>query len=602
MERPGIARSSPSRRRHSPSNGVPSSQQGTSKPSMPQHQQTVPRPRYSTSRGSCALAVPKATRDNPPKYASDHVHDVAHSAKNAKVRKLPCKRVLGKRVLRSNSANRDEVDAANTKKAKLQRSPCSTSRKPVLKSNTQSPGGAHSPADEEKAELQKLPDGVLQKPVTGSNSERFDNGSTCHKEYLQNPPGKAPKKPVRKSAVEGSNIDHAAYNKKAKLRKTANRVPQKLMPNSDTEDSSDVDDPAHIRKTKGHKSPNKILRKHILESDTDDSDNDPTWGKKEKLQRLPDMVQQKAKLVSNGKACRNMQPRRPLKKSHRGPGRPKRKVPKDPHSTVAKCEGCEEEQTQAVKAHEAFKLVASASDIAQRVVGQAEGNIYSVKPPFRKPDSRMTTGYKCCVTGCPYAQKESPIGLWLFPLPDEEAEASLRSQWLQNMSIDNNVNRPLSPRVCFKHFDAQKHFVTVSHRMCGLKLDAVPFNFPQPLRTSEKGKLTDAFHGSTEIAEQTSNPGLGQACSSTTGAREKPHSMTAASEVQKTQSTISTTMVKELLSMALADAAEAQSMIAGVKPVPQLTHTAVMVQGNKVYDFCRCRCRVSCRSSFCIST
>ncbi|XP_037523697.1 uncharacterized protein LOC119400865 [Rhipicephalus sanguineus] len=78
--------------------------------------------------------------------------------------------------------------------------------------------------------------------------------------------------------------------------------------------------------------------------------------------------------------------------------------------------------------------------------------------------------YKCCVWGCRAAGPEPFTGIWLFSLPADEA---LRSTWCENLPVDPEINRPLSPRVCFQHFD-EEDFVVVRGRPRGIAEDAVP--------------------------------------------------------------------------------------------------------------------------------
>ncbi|XP_077493210.1 uncharacterized protein LOC144104210 isoform X2 [Amblyomma americanum] len=96
---------------------------------------------------------------------------------------------------------------------------------------------------------------------------------------------------------------------------------------------------------------------------------------------------------------------------------------------------------------------------------------------FREPVAKEEgSSYKCCVVGCPVAAGtgQEEVGVWLFALPSKEEEPSLHSAWLKGVRINLKANRPQSPRVCFRHFDSAKDFVTLRHRVRGLEVNAVP--------------------------------------------------------------------------------------------------------------------------------
>ncbi|XP_070378988.1 uncharacterized protein [Dermacentor albipictus] len=96
-----------------------------------------------------------------------------------------------------------------------------------------------------------------------------------------------------------------------------------------------------------------------------------------------------------------------------------------------------------------------------------------VRPPrlMRVPQLKKEgSPYKCCVWGCRAAGDEPFTGIWLFALPADQA---LRSAWFQNVPIDPENNRPLSPRLCFQHFK-KEDFVVFKDRPIGLAEDAVP--------------------------------------------------------------------------------------------------------------------------------
>uniref|UniRef100_A0A224YLJ9 Cell surface glycoprotein n=1 Tax=Rhipicephalus zambeziensis TaxID=60191 RepID=A0A224YLJ9_9ACAR len=399
------------------------------------------------------------------------------------------------------------------------------------------------------------------------------------------------REPVLKlESKESSDLDNPPHSKRARLQRSADRATRKLTLEWDTEDSTDIDDPDCEKKAKLPESSSGIPRERVFESDTDDSDDfdDPTWGENAKWPRSSTGVPQKTALGSTAVSGQNAQSRQPQEEKHRGSGSSEGKVGRDSISVIR--EPCEEEKNaaQAIKGcKETLETVTGSSYSTQQAERPAEEPHYEIRtlaPPFRKPDSKMrNSAYKCSVTGCPHGNDEqSPTGLWLFTLPDETNEASLRSEWLQHVPIDNNVNRPLSPRVCFKHFDARKHFVSAKHRILGLKLDAVPNKLLQPLKTPRKGKRSNTFRRLPQLPQCASGTNLGQVSTSTTGVEQKPRPMTAAREARKLQSTTCATVMQEPQSTTSIDVAEeAQSTAAGAAQESQPPATPVLVQETK---------------------
>ncbi|XP_050032792.2 uncharacterized protein [Dermacentor andersoni] len=96
-----------------------------------------------------------------------------------------------------------------------------------------------------------------------------------------------------------------------------------------------------------------------------------------------------------------------------------------------------------------------------------------VRPPrlMRVPQLKKEgSSYKCCIGGCPVAGDEPFTGIWLFALPANQA---LKSAWFESVPIDPEINRPLSPRLCFQHFK-KEDFIMFKDRPIGLTEDAVP--------------------------------------------------------------------------------------------------------------------------------
>lgn len=119
------------------------------------------------------------------------------------------------------------------------------------------------------------------------------------------------------------------------------------------------------------------------------------------------------------------------------------------------------------------KLPSPKFDSEGRVVDKYVTVIDKSKPArrIRVPQiKREGSSYMCCVRGCSAAGPEPFTGIWLFALPADE---DLRLAWYERVPVDPDVNRPLSPRLCFQHFD-EEDFVVVKDRPRGLAEDAVP--------------------------------------------------------------------------------------------------------------------------------
>uniref|UniRef100_A0A131YZ58 THAP domain containing protein n=1 Tax=Rhipicephalus appendiculatus TaxID=34631 RepID=A0A131YZ58_RHIAP len=94
-------------------------------------------------------------------------------------------------------------------------------------------------------------------------------------------------------------------------------------------------------------------------------------------------------------------------------------------------------------------------------------NDSKVVEPSKKADDKT---YYCCVRECESGDTSDKEGLWLFAMPENE---ELMSLWDERLPIDYERNRPLSPRVCFRHFE-KADFVRRQQRLLGLREDAIP--------------------------------------------------------------------------------------------------------------------------------
>ncbi|XP_049511671.1 uncharacterized protein LOC119464985 isoform X4 [Dermacentor silvarum] len=352
-----------------------------------------------------------------------------------------------------------DVPAQSSKRLKSQESPDRVPRQPVLKSDTEDCDDVDNLTQSKKAKLQKSHDKVPRKPMLMSDTEDSDN------------------------------LDNPTHSKKTQLQKSHDKGPRKLMLKSDTKDSDDVDNLAQSKKAKLQKSCDKVPRKPMLMSDSEESDDvdDPTHSKKVKSEESSDQVSRKPTLGSINRSNCDMQLRHPGKVELKSSSWLAANL-KERQNAFQKCEDSPGETAQTSKGDKAtFKPISSCSSITQQAGRQSEvpaGTWHHTmalakQVPYRKPDCKTTNSqYKCSVTGCPHANFMDCVGLWLFPIPDKKEEASLHSAWLQSVPVDFNVNRPLSPRVCFKHFDVEKDFVSFCKRLVGLQSWAVPSKVP----------------------------------------------------------------------------------------------------------------------------
>lgn len=123
----------------------------------------------------------------------------------------------------------------------------------------------------------------------------------------------------------------------------------------------------------------------------------------------------------------------------------------------------------------------------------------SVMEPARQSEGHK---YYCCVRGCASANVSDKDGLWLFAMPDEEA---LMSSWDERLPINYERNRPLSPRVCFRHFD-KADFVRRQQRLVGLQEKALPKRTEFPDSSSSVPVKRLDYTNNTGFAVKTEDP------------------------------------------------------------------------------------------------
>ncbi|XP_065307571.2 streptococcal hemagglutinin-like isoform X2 [Dermacentor albipictus] len=510
---------------------------------------------------------------------SDNIDDPNHS-KKTKLQKSH-DRGPQKPILKSGAEDFDGVDdLAKSKKPKLQKSPDRVPRKPMLKSDTKDSDDIDDPNHSKKTKLQKSHDRGPRKLILKSDTEDFDGVddlAKSKKPKLQKSRDRGPQKPVLESDTEDpDNVDDLTESKKpeteTRSQESPDNVPCKPMLKIDAKGSDDADDLAQSKKAKLQKLRNTVQQKPMLMSDTEDSDDvdDPTYHKKLTSEEPHDQVlPRKPTLRSNARSNPGMQIRQPwkvdLKRASRLAG-----PLKEPQNTFLKYKDSLGEKAQASKIHEAtFKPISSSSGITQqadkRVAARAGiqhiRRMTSIGPPkFRKPiTKRKDSQYKCSVTGCPHTRDEGLVGFWLFPIPDKQDEPSLHSAWLQSMPVDFSINRPLSPRVCFKHFDQHKDFVLASKRLVGLKPNAVPSKMPRKCHHRQSMTSTDAAQ---ELESANSiDTGCGSRSTTATDGVNELQSTTVVAMNHGSQSTTGTGKESEPMSI-VGTAQESQAMTA----------------------------------------
>ncbi|XP_075530725.1 uncharacterized protein LOC142563908 isoform X2 [Dermacentor variabilis] len=539
---------------------------------------------------------------------SDDVDNPTHR-KKTKLQKLR-DRGPRKPMLKSDTEDSDNIDAPNhSKKTKLQKSHDRRPRKPILKSDTEDFDGVDDLAKSKKPKLQKSPDRVPRKPTLKSDtkdSDDIDDPNHSKKTKLQKSQDRGPRKLILKSDTEDfDGVDDLTKSKKPKLQKSLDRGPQKPVLESDTEDPDNVDDLTKSKKPESQESLDNVPCKPMLKIDSKGSDDaDLAQSKKAKLQKLRNMVQQKPMLMSDTEDSDDVDdptyhkkltsekphdqvlPRKPTLRSNArsNPGMQLRqpwKVDlkrasklagplKEPQNTFLKSKDSLGKTAQTSKSHEAtFKPISSSSGITQQADKQvaAPAGIQHNRrmtiiglPKFRKPiTKRKNSQYKCSVTGCPHTRDEGLVGFWLFPIPDKQDEPSLHSAWLQSMPVDFSINRPLSPRVCFKHFDQEKDFVLASKRLVGLKPNAVPSKMPRKCHHRQSMTSTHAAQ-KLESANSIDAGHVSQSTTATDGGNEV-QSTTVVAMNHGSQSTTGTGKESEPTSIAGA-AQESQTMTA----------------------------------------
>lgn len=127
-----------------------------------------------------------------------------------------------------------------------------------------------------------------------------------------------------------------------------------------------------------------------------------------------------------------------------------------------------------ISAWTAHNLPPSTPPMASLQSGYTEWNeCTGIIQPARAPGEES---YYCCVQGCVSSGISDKEGLWLFAMPEKE---QLMSTWDERLPIDYERNRPLSPRICYRHFD-KADFVRRQQRLVGLKQDALPLKTERP--------------------------------------------------------------------------------------------------------------------------
>ncbi|XP_040072229.1 cell surface glycoprotein 1 isoform X1 [Ixodes scapularis] len=168
-----------------------------------------------------------------------------------------------------------------------------------------------------------------------------------------------------------------------------------------------------------------------------------------------------------------------LRSSPRTPARPEPSPPRQLDVKVTEKKSPKEASTAAVAASQLPAVEASVgrrdkelpvakmapTRSTSEVLDFSSSEVEAVKP------APCETGknYHCCVRDCTTSTGNSR-GIWMFALPQEE---KLAAAWRKAVPINLRRNRPLSPRVCFQHFNTGD-FVRRRLRLVGLAPTAVP--------------------------------------------------------------------------------------------------------------------------------
>lgn len=113
---------------------------------------------------------------------------------------------------------------------------------------------------------------------------------------------------------------------------------------------------------------------------------------------------------------------------------------------------------------------APAYDVPPPIENPAAYSQWDTDTKVVEPVKKADKTYYCCVRGCDSGDTSDKDGLWLFAMPEKQ---EIKSEWVERLPIDYERNRPLSPRVCFRHFD-KSDFVRRQQRLLGLREDAIP--------------------------------------------------------------------------------------------------------------------------------
>lgn len=194
--------------------------------------------------------------------------------------------------------------------------------------------------------------------------------------------------------------------------------------------------------------------KDILNSDTDCSDDDPDF------------------------LTRDLSPKGRQRRSRES---------SESSEDVDNPDGAPPKKAVRVKSGPVKKKVATAGEVRKNGPKRSSSwaPAYDVPPPIENPAAysqwdtdikvvepvkKADKTYYCCVRGCDSGDTSDKDGLWLFAMPEKQ---EIKSEWVERLPINYERNQPLSPRVCFRHFD-KSDFVRRQQRLLGLREDAIP--------------------------------------------------------------------------------------------------------------------------------
>ncbi|XP_050032683.1 uncharacterized protein [Dermacentor andersoni] len=203
----------------------------------------------------------------------------------------------------------------------------------------------------------------------------------------------------------------------------------------------------------------------MLNSDTDCSDDDPDF-----FSRDPSPKSQRSHRRQR-RSRESSQSSEDVDNPDKSP--PRKKAVKAKSEPVKKKVATKEVRKNGPKRSSSW---APAYNVPPPIENPAAYSLWDTETKVVEPVKKADKTYYCCVHGCDSGDTSDKDGLWLFAMPEKQ---ELMSVWVERLPINYERNRPLSPRVCFRHFD-KSDFVRRQQRLLGLREDAIPLKKELP--------------------------------------------------------------------------------------------------------------------------